>query len=269
MNQETNTSVKNKPPRSRTRGAIAVLAALLLATGSSLAGGIVPVDRGDTITPGDTTRHSRDNFREKVTRREREAINRDNATREAMSELRAWWEATRLQPSLPPVAPRRYIAVKTNLATWAVTAINAAVEVQVGPRLSVDLPVAWCPWDVSRDHAARFLLFQPEARRWFDRPGKGHFVGLHAHLGWFNVKWDDNRYQDTTRPLLGAGLAYGYALPLGRHWGAEFAIGGGYANMKYHTYYNITNGARFDTRVTNYWGITRLGINLVYNFNSK
>ena len=39
--------------------------------------------------------------------------------------------------------------------------------------------------------------------------------------------------------------------------------------MKYDTYYNIPNGARLDSRSRDYWGITRLGINLVYNFNIK
>ena len=39
--------------------------------------------------------------------------------------------------------------------------------------------------------------------------------------------------------------------------------------MKYDTYYNIDNGARIDTRTKNYWGITRVGISVVYRFNLK
>ena len=94
----------------------------------------------------------------------------------------------------------------------------------------------------------------------------GHFFGVHAHMAFFNVKWDENRYQDTGRPLLGAGVSYGYKLPLSRHWGAEFTLGAGYANMKYNTYYNIDNGAQIETRSRNYWGITRLGLSLSYHF---
>ena len=85
-------------------------------------------------------------------------------------------------------------------------------------------------------------------------------------VAWFNVKWNDDRYQDTDRPLLGAGISYGYKLPLSKHWGAEFNLGVGYANMKYDTYYNVNNGAQLDTRVRHYWGITRVGASLVYRF---
>ena len=267
--------MKNKYPRSGKRHLTTIIL-LLLTIGTSLAnevlpgGGQGPPPVTDSIPhPADTTRHSRDDFRQRLERQEREAINRDNPAREAMSHIRAWWQTTRRQQLPATATATRYIAIKTNIAAWAVTALNAAIEIQAGRHLSVDIPVAWCPWDIGRDHAARFLLLQPEARHWFDRPGKGHFVGIHVHLGWFNVKWNDNRYQDTSRPLIGTGIGYGYAAPLGRHWGAEFSIGAGYANTRFDTYYNIKNGARVDTSVTGYWGITRLGINLVYHLNSK
>lgn len=96
--------------------------------------------------------------------------------------------------------------------------------------------------------------------------GQGHFVGVHAHVGVFNVKWQDDRFQTAGRPLLGAGVTYGYSLPFSAHWGAEFLIGAGYANMKYDRFYNIDNGAKMGTDTFNYWGITRLGISLVYRF---
>ena len=163
----------------------------------------------------------------------------------------------------------RYVAVKTNLAAWAGTIMNLAADVQVSEHISVELPVLWCPWYVSDKHAVKTFTIQPEGRYWLARPGEGHFFGVHAHIGWFNVKWNRDRYQDTSRPLLGAGISYGYLLPLGEHWAGEFTLGAGYANMKYDTYYNIGNGARIDTRTKNYWGITRVGISVVYRFNLK
>lgn len=163
----------------------------------------------------------------------------------------------------------RYVAVKTNLAAWAGTVVNLAADVQVSEHVSVELPVLWCPWYVSDKHAVKTFTIQPEGRYWLARPGEGHFFGVHAHIGWFNVKWNRDRYQDTSRPLLGAGISYGYLLPLGEHWAGEFTLGAGYANMKYDTYYNIGNGARIDTRTKNYWGITRVGISVVYRFNLK
>ena len=168
-----------------------------------------------------------------------------------------------------PQTSSRYVAVKTNLAAWAGTIMNLAADVQVSEHFSVELPVLWCPWHVSSKHAVKTFTIQPEGRYWLARPGKGHFFGVHAHIGWFNVKWNRDRYQDTSRPLLGAGISYGYLLPLGEHWAGEFTLGAGYANMKYDTYYNIGNGARIDTRTKNYWGITRVGVSVVYRFNLK
>ena len=168
-----------------------------------------------------------------------------------------------------PQTSSRYVAVKTNLAAWAGTIMNLAADVQVSDHFSVELPVLWCPWYVSDKHAVKTFTIQPEARYWLSKPGKGHFFGVHAHVGWFNVKWNRDRYQDTDRPLLGAGISYGYLLPFNAHWAGEFTLGAGYANMRYDTYYNIDNGARIDTRTKNYWGITRVGLSVVYRFNLK
>ena len=168
-----------------------------------------------------------------------------------------------------PHPSSRYVAVKTNLAAWAGTIMNLAADVQVSEHFSVELPVLWCPWYVSDKHAVKTFTIQPEARYWLSKPGKGHFFGVHAHVGWFNVKWNRDRYQDTDRPLLGAGISYGYLLPFNAHWAGEFTLGAGYANMRYDTYYNIDNGARIDTRTKNYWGITRVGLSVVYRFNLK
>lgn len=163
----------------------------------------------------------------------------------------------------------RYLGVKTNLAAWAGTIMNVAADVQVSEHISVELPILWCPWHISSKHAVKTFTIQPEARYWLSKPGEGHFFGVHAHIGWFNVKWNRDRYQDTDRPLLGTGISYGYLLPFNEHWAGEFTLGAGYANMRYDTYYNIDNGACIDTRTKNYWGITRVGLSVVYRFNLK
>ena len=133
-----------------------------------------------------------------------------------------------------PQTSSRYVAVKTNLAAWAGTIMNLAADVQVSEHFSVELPVLWCPWYVSDKHAVKTFTIQPEARYWLSKPGKGHFFGVHAHVGWFNVKWNRDRYQDTDRPLLGAGISYGYLLPFNAHWAGEFTLGAGYALSLIH-----------------------------------
>lgn len=164
-----------------------------------------------------------------------------------------------------PATGNRYHALKTNVAFDAIGVLNLAYEVQLHRKMTLDLPVMWSLWDAQREHALRVIALQLELRWWTgSEVGRGHFFGLHAHTAWFNFKWEDNRYQDVGRPLLGAGLSYGYKLSLGQHWGAEFNVGVGYANLKYNTYYNIENGALINTRIRHYWGLTRLGLSLVY-----
>lgn len=161
----------------------------------------------------------------------------------------------------------RYVALKTNLAYDAFALMNLGVEVQVQERLTLEVPLMWSLWDYEQEHGLRTVALQPELRWWTGKQtGRGHYLGVHAHVAWFNLKWDEDRYQDCGRPLLGAGLGYGYKLPLSEHWGAEFNLGVGYANMKYDTYYNVANGARLDTRVRHYWGLTRLSLALAYKF---
>lgn len=161
---------------------------------------------------------------------------------------------------------KRYVSVKTNFAYWAGAVANLSTDIQLHRKLSLELPFDWSLWDIEREHGVRLVLFQPEVRWWMENVGKGHFVGVHAHAGVFNVKWKDIRYQTAGRPLLGAGLTYGYSLPFSEHWGAEFLLGVGYANMKFDEFYNIDNGAKICTDELNYWGITKLGISLVYRF---
>lgn len=159
-----------------------------------------------------------------------------------------------------------YVALKTNIPFDVLAVQNLALEVQVHKHITIDLPVMWSISDIEREHAIRGIAFQPEGRWWLKEAGAGHFFGLHAHVAWFNAKWEDNRYQTRKRPLAGAGISYGYKLPLSAHWGAEFNIGAGYANMKYDTFYNIENGAWLETHIRHYWGITRAGLSLVYRF---
>lgn len=170
---------------------------------------------------------------------------------------------------IPEAATQRYVAIKTNPAAWAGTMLNVAADVQVSHHVSLELPVVWCPWHIGNRRSVKVFALQPEVRWWLSQPGEGHFFGVHAHAAWYNVKWKDDRYQDTGLPLLGAGLSYGYLLPLGSRWAGEFTLGAGYSNMRYDTYYNIDNGVRIDTRTKNYWGITRIGVSVIYRFNTK
>lgn len=160
----------------------------------------------------------------------------------------------------------RFFGMKTNIACYAGAVANLGAEFQLNRNFSLDMPVSLSLWDMEREHGLRLVLFQPEARYWFDNAGKRHFIGLHAHVAGFNVQWKDTRYQSKDLPLLGAGLSYGYSLRISDNWNFEFTLGAGYAYIRYDTFYNIDNGAQTGSGIYNYWGITRLGLSLVYSF---
>lgn len=161
-------------------------------------------------------------------------------------------------------------AIKSNALYLAAGVTNIGGEYAFHPHWSVDLPLVYSPYTLARTYRMRFLYIQPEARYWLDRPMKGHFFGVHLHAGVFNVSLDDkNRYQ-SEKGFHGAGISYGYAMPLSRRWSMEFTVGVGYAFTKYCTYYNVPNGLRYEKdRPYNYWGLTKLGLNFVYRFGDK
>ena len=158
-------------------------------------------------------------------------------------------------------------ALKTNVAYLAATVANVAVEYSFGEHYSVEVPIIYSPYTVARDYRLRFLVFQPEFRYWLRRPLEGHFFGVHLHAGAFNISVDDETRYQSPDGFYGAGLSYGYALPFARHWAAEFTLGAGYVHANYDKYYNIPNGARYEKGISyNYWGLTRVGISIVYKF---
>lgn len=142
----------------------------------------------------------------------------------------------------------------------------------VADHWSVDLPIVYSPYTLARSYRMRFLYVQPEARYWLSVPLKGHFFGVHLHVGVANISLDnDNRYQ-TPDGFYGAGISYGYSLPIAKRWNIEFTIGAGYFFTKYDTFYNIgiPQGMRYEKgHPFNYWGIDQVGINIVYHFGGR
>lgn len=176
-------------------------------------------------------------------------------------------------------AKAQNVAVKTNLLYDALLNVNAGVEVGLAPKWTLDVSGDFNGWTLSHDRRWKHWLVQPEARYWFcDRFG-GHFVGVHAHGGQFNVgnlnndikflgtdfsKLSDHRYQGW---FVGAGVAYGYAWVLGRHWNLEGEIGIGYSYTRYDEFRCEGCGKKTDEDKTHhYFGPTKAAVNLVYVF---
>ena len=170
-------------------------------------------------------------------------------------------------PSVQDEEPSYRWAVKTNVAYLAATVANLGIEYRFGEHYSIDLPVIYSPYTVSRDFRLRFLAVQPEFRYWLRKPLQGHFFGVHLNMGAFNVAVNSNTRYQSPDGFYGVGISYGYVLPIARHWAAEFTLGAGYVYTKYDSYYNIPNGALLERGIRyNYWGLTKVGISLSYRF---
>lgn len=171
------------------------------------------------------------------------------------------------------------IAVKSNVLSDALLNINGGVEVGLAPRWTLDLTGQFNGWNLSHGRRWKHWSVQPEARYWFcDRFG-GHFVGVHAHGGQFNIggfngrlnlfgtdtrKLADTRYQGW---FVGAGVAYGYAWVLNRRWNLEAEIGLGYSYTRYDRFRCVGCGKKTEAgRNHHYVGPTKAAINLVYLF---
>lgn len=175
-----------------------------------------------------------------------------------------------VEESMESVAERtrhHRFAIKTNVAYLAATVANIGVEYSFGEHYSIDVPFIFSPYRVSRNYTLKFMAVQPEFRYWLKTPMEGHFFGVHASAGAFNVAVNsDLRYQ-SPNGFYGVGVSYGYMLPFAKRWAAEFTVGAGYVYTEYDSYYNIDNGARYRKGVSyNYWGLTRVGVGLVYKF---
>lgn len=169
------------------------------------------------------------------------------------------------------------IAVKTNLLPDLALSPNLGIEIGLAPRWSLDATGEYNLWTVSGRKWKHWLV-QPEARYWFcDRFVKS-FVGVHAIGAQYNVgdipnnlrifgkdfsQLSDYRFQGWA---VGAGVAYGYAIPLGVHWNLELEIGAGYVYTMYDKYECKECGRKVDSGDVHYVGPTKAAVNLVYLF---
>lgn len=170
------------------------------------------------------------------------------------------------------------VALKSNLLYDAALSPNLGVEIGLAPRWTLDLSGNFNLWTVGNGHKWRHWLAQPEVRYWFCQRFAGHFLGLHALGGEYNVgkldlpkflntdfrKLKDRRYEGWG---VGAGVAYGYAWPLSRHWNIEAELGVGWIWTKFDSYPCAECGTRLSKgRTHNYFGPTKLALNLEYVF---
>lgn len=178
------------------------------------------------------------------------------------------------------------MAVKTNLLYDATTTPNLGIEAGVGKKHTLQLFYGLNPWKFdSQSHGQRYVnhwLLMPEYRWWPCTKFNGHFFGVHLMGGQFNAASvdiplpgfffsgdnirsgvKDTRYEGS---FAGGGVTYGYQWILNRHWNLEAEIGVGYNRIWYDRYPCYKCGAKIASGKSNYAGVTKAGISLLYIF---
>lgn len=153
------------------------------------------------------------------------------------------------------------IALKTNALEWATATSNISAEFAFGKKMSGELSVLYNPFTFSGNKKISGIAFQPEIKYWFCIPFYKHYIGIHPFFSDYNVGWTKYRYQGQ---LYGCGLSYGYQMILSKRLNLEFTLGVGYARMDHDRYERYRCGLFLDSLTGNYFGLTKLGISIVY-----
>ncbi len=119
------------------------------------------------------------------------------------------------------------VALKTNALEYLVLTPNLSLEARLSRKLSLQVGLSVNPiHSAIGDYKFTNCRLEPELRYWFNRPMARHFMALSTTVGGYSLQLKD-RLMDFN--AFGAGLSYGYALVLNRHWNVEFELGAGVA----------------------------------------
>ena len=180
-----------------------------------------------------------------------------------------------LAQALPVSVSAQNVGLKTNLLYDASTTPNLAVELGLGRKWTTDIGFGLNPWTFSDQKKIRHWLLQPELRYWFCQRFDGWFLAAHLMGGEFNagnVKLPlgiaptlrHNRYEGW---YVGGGVGAGYQWPITQHFsvGTELAVG--YDYLQWSKYPCTVCGKKLRDGHTNYFGPTKIALNVIYFFN--
>ena len=162
-----------------------------------------------------------------------------------------------------------YMSLKTNLLYDLALVPNLGAEFYVGRGWSLGGTWMYAWW--KNGHRHRFWrIYGGEldvrsyiGRRAAEKPLTGHHVGFYLQAGTYDFATGGTGYLCDFG--YGAGLEYGYALPIGRRLNLDFGIGFGYFGGEYETYEPADGHYVWrSTRRRHWFGPTRAEISLIW-----
>ena len=172
-----------------------------------------------------------------------------------------------------------YYALKTNLLYDALLVPNLGIETSIGRgwTLGASGMLAWWSKDASHKYW-RIYGGEMEIRKYFGRkakekPMQGHHISLYGQFLTYDIENGGTGHQ--SKKTYGAGMEYGYSLPIGRRLNLDFGLGVGYIKSHYKTYEPKDGCYVYEATRNRTWiGPTRGEVSLVWllgngNTNSR
>ena len=181
-----------------------------------------------------------------------------------------------------------YMAVKTNMLYDAIAAPNIGVEFYAGRRWSVGANWMYAWWKTDRKHWYwRTYGGELNLRKWFgkraqEKPLQGHHLGIYGQLLTYDFETGGRGYIGGKpggslwdKANWGAGIEYGYSLPVGRRLNLDFSVGAGYLGGEYWEYVSHEECYVWQaTKRLRWFGPTKAEVSLVWligrgNYNNR
>lgn len=171
-----------------------------------------------------------------------------------------------------------YMSASTNMLYDALLVPNIGVEFYLGRNWSVAADWMYGWWDTNRRHRYwRVYGGEIALRRWFGsaaarKPLTGHHAGIYVQAITYDFEFG-GKGQMAGEPggslwdqcSFGAGLEYGYSLPVSTRLNIDFSVGIGYFGGKYYEYRPIDGHYVWQsTRHRRWFGPTRAMVSLVW-----
>lgn len=165
------------------------------------------------------------------------------------------------------------VGVKTNFAHWAAAGTpNVGLEFALNRKYTLEVGGGFNPFVFNNNKKAKHWIVQPELRYWLCESFNGHFFGLHALAGEYNIggidipvgrlsNLNEFRYEGFA---YGAGISYGHQWLISPRWNFELSIGAGYAYLTYDKFTCVKCGSKISSDTQNYLGVTKAAISLIY-----
>lgn len=181
-----------------------------------------------------------------------------------------------------------YMWISTNMLNDVLAVPNLGAEFYLGKSWSVGGNWMYAWWKTDRRHRYwRIYGGDIHLRRWFGRaaaekPLTGHHAGVYAQTVTYDFEWGGRGYMGGEpggnlwdRAHWGAGVEYGYTLPIARRWDIDFTLGVGYLGGRYYEYIPVDNCYVWQATKNRHWfGPTKAEVSLVWligcdNYNRR